>query len=843
MNKNNIGEPGGFNYSVLNKKSSVLDSIPVKSYVNKKVTPLRQSVYMEDTGYGIYECIDESDGELKIAGTFVAPLRIGGTYYIGGRITAYKGERQLYINEIKQMTPSTEKEIKSYLKFLEGIDDDEADKIYEIFKEKSIGVIKSTPTSISEKIPSIHPRLTINWQKNILELEKSEGCVTTLISIGLTLKQAKVLYDQYGEAVVDEIRDNPYSIARYIDNYGFDKCDKVAEIIGYDPSGIHRVTEGILHILKQGLIDGHCYLPVGQLVGQTKELLDINISDTELNKAVKSSGTSYTYNFGIFPYEVNLDTLRERQAQYKLNKQKGDKFPIVEITAKEIKTALNHLIIAGEIVAIEKKDIYLKKIYDAEIFIARRIMEIKKQETNEFKFAHQDIDEICKRKNISLEEKQRRAVVEFASGRGGFFILNGSAGCGKTFTLNLILEVLEMQYKREGDVCKVKVLAPTGKASKVASEATGRECMTVHRGLGFNPSIGFEFDSKNPIDAQCIVIDETSMLDIHLTKHLLDAVSSETKVIFMGDTKQLASVGAGNILHDIIDSNAVKVITLDVVKRQGLDSGIIKNANSIINGEMIKTYKDTADAFVMRKENTDSVQESIVNSIKEVQRVHGYSFEDIQVLCPQKGSAIGTDVLNYCIQEAFHVHEDEELSVLNKQIYVTNPKTGKSERRNLYFKKGDKVIHVRNNYNMTWYVKGQYWGYAEDFGTKGIMNGEIGIIEEIIKEEHFDSFKMRVVVKYDNKYVIYEDFFDELEHAFALTIHKSQGSQWKAVIVPVMMHNQKMLSNNLFYTAYTRAQKVCITIGQKEAIEYAVQNKDSGVRFTGLKNRLIELLS
>lgn len=832
---------GGFNFGVINKKSNALDDISLNKSIVKIVIPTYEILYKEETGYGVYECEDEHGEDLKITGVFLKPLTLGQTYEVNGKVVVYRGEKQISSETIKNIKPVNERGMISYLRTLKGLEFI-AEEIFEIFGMDVIDVLMADPMKVAKEIKGIGKKTVLSWQEELNKLKDDQQTLTILLKYGLTLKQARTIFEVHKEGVVYKIEQNPYFLSDELYGFGFAKCDKIAKQLGYDPKGMFRIQEGIMHVLKESSYEGHCYLPTSELIKQAKKLLNIPLTITETKKLLeKHKGkTSFIYKFEEFEYEVNYADLKNAYKAYyaEQNPYNRDekRFNIVDISAEEILKELDNLAQVNKIIYEDNK-VYLPYLYEAENIVAERIVSLSKYANSNFAHAKEDLDNLLKERNIVLEEKQREAVLEFSKGEGGFFILNGSAGCGKTFTLNIILEVIEMQYKREGKWCSIKVYAPTGKASKVASKATNRECMTVHRGLKYNPTTGFEHNINNPLDADVIVVDESSMLDIQLAKHLLCAIMDGTKVIFLGDTKQLPSVGAGNILHDMISSGVVKVVTLNVVKRQGKESGIIRNANKIINAEMISSCKDTKDAYVVRKNTPFDAQKAILKSIRQLMDGMNFSLEDIQVLCPQKTSLIGTDVMNYLIQQEFNP-DDSGLRVLNKRISITNPETNKTERVNLYFKKGDKVIHTKNNYNMPWYVKHNLFGYQEAFEIVGITNGECGVIEDIVKEEYFDSHKTKIIVRYEDKYVFYEDVFDELEHAYALTIHKSQGSQWQAVIIPIMRQNYNMLDNNLFYTGYTRAQKFCVVIGQEEAIRHAVKTFRTRQRYTGLQEKI-----
>lgn len=773
-----------YHYEVKLKNSNYLDKYNINQKVSLVCIVIKEYYYGEDNGFGVYE-VEYDENPFKITGIFPEQLKIGASYNFTGIVKVSKNERQLYIEKYELSKPINRKGIIEFLKILKGLDK-KAEELYELFGEDVIEIILNNPKEIVKQVKGVGEKTVLLWQEQIKQMNGIHKTMSKLFNYGLNIKQIRLLLDKYGNGVIYQIEENPYFLLSEIENFSFKKCDEIALKMGYEPCGMYRIQEGIKYVLSESLYEGHCFLPEDELIKRTK------------------------------------DTLR---------------YKTIEISEKQIKDEIANLEIANKIIRDENK-IYLNYIYRSEQKVAYKILSLIKNQDNSFEDVEKDLDNYLKEKGYQLEEKQREAVLTFTKGKGGFFILNGSAGCGKTFTLNIILDILEMQYKKINMPFTVKMFAPTGKASKVASKATNKEATTIHRGLRYNPEKGFEYHENNPLVADCIVIDESSMLDILLAKDLLSAIEDETKVIFLGDTKQLPSVGPGNILKDLIESNIVPTVTLNVVKRQGKDSGIIKNANKIINGEMIVSCKDTKDAYVKQKDNAIDTITTIIQAIKEIQKIFKFSLDDIQVLCPQKTSIIGTNSLNYILQKEFNTNDDEP-KVLNKVVKTIDLETKHEIEVPLYFKKGDKVIHIKNNYNAVWYFKHPQLGYQKDYEYIGITNGECGIIEEIIIEDIVGKVKNKIVVNYDGKYVIYEDNFDELEHAYAMTIHKSQGSQWKAVIIPILKQNIIMLNNNLLYTGYTRAQKFCFVVGQQEAIQYAISNRKILERYTSLKDMLL----
>ncbi|WCK57561.1 AAA family ATPase (plasmid) [Aneurinibacillus sp. Ricciae_BoGa-3] len=837
---------GGFNFGITNHKLDALEEIPLYTFLTKKIVIERAFTYREESGYGIYQGEDEKGDRIKVSGIFPTALLLGNTYEMKGKVVDFRGEKQLSVEIAKVTRPVTKNGIVAYLKNFDGLYKN-VEYLYELYGEEVLDLVAKDPNKIANEVNEIEKKSVLSWQDTIQKSEESQDSLNQLLEFGLNLRQAKKLFERYKEGVLEKIKQNPFLLTDEFPTFAFEKADKIARDFGYDPQGMYRIQEAIRHILKEATSQGHCYLPTEEMLERAKEVLTVRLTEEEmvtLLKDYRGKDTIY-YQIGGFVFPIRYKQLSQQFKQYRYETNRFEKekkrFVVIRTNRSDIQKELDNLATQNKVIVDDDK-VYLPDIYEAERKVASRVIALTHNSTKEFTNAEEDLNQLLKSEGISLEEKQREAVIEFTRGKGGFFILNGSAGCGKTFSLNLILRVLAMQYEKLNRRLDVKVFAPTGKASKVAGKATGIACMTIHRGLKFKPDAGFEHNESNPLDADCIVVDESSMVDILLAKNLLSAIPDETKVIFLGDTKQLPSVGAGNVLLDLIESHVLRIVTLNVVKRQGKDSGIIRNANRMIAGEMISTCHDTQDAFVLRKESMLDAQLALIKSIREVQKVKHYGIEDIQVLCPQKSSLVGTYAMNYLIQQEFNP-DNEDTKVLNKKIAVFNHRTKKEELVNLFFKRGDKVIHIRNNYDMLWYIKDKFAIYHQDYEMTGITNGETGVIEDIVKGKKSDPYKTRIIVRYEDGYVFYDDHFAELDHAFALTIHKSQGSQWRAVIIPIMKENYHMLDNNLFYTGYTRAQNFSVVVGQAASILHAIRTQKTRKRYTSLKERLVEMTS
>ena len=815
-----------------------------------KFVPSKEISYKYDTGYGVYhsEMITSKEDELpdtfKINGSFITPLDIGQSYEATGEVTIYRGKKQLKIKTIKKITPTNKRGIISFLKTLKGLGS-LAEIIYDEFEEKSLDVIRNNPKDLLSLSPSLYEELVLDWKKQLEEIKDDQGILAVLMGYGIKSYQAKKLYDEYKELVVAKIRENPYILSKEIKGYSFTNCDKVAQKIGFDPKSPLRINEAIMFVLNEAQYNGHTYLPKDILIERAKEVLAVKMNVTEMKKAYEenSSKDIFIYKYGHLSYKVEVSKILDALVDYDNAKNKKEKesakLIVVDFENKDIEDEFRSLELENRIV-IDAEKIYLKDFYESEMQVAHCISQIMKSEKKIEKGNIELIlDKYLSKNGIELKEKQREAVLTVASSFGGFTIIDGSAGSGKTFCLKIALKLIEFIYKRYNNYFESMILAPTGKASRVVAKATKQDAFTVHRALKYNPLNGYYFNATNKLPIDCLVLDESSMLDIDIARHLLEAIPPTTKVIFLGDTKQLPSVGAGNVLKDLIDSKNVNVVTLNVVKRQGEDSGIIKNASRIIDGEMIEDEPETNDAYLLNVRDAEEAHDKLFQTVELLKKT--FSFNEIQVLSPQRDGLIGTNFLNFLLQEKFNP-ENNEIRFKNKEISVTLPNDYKTTKFDLFFKKGDKVIHTKNNYTIDWYMLNGKKLLINPDGC-GVTNGECGRIIKLIEgKDEFGNIVRKIVVKYEDKYVIYENDFSELDHSYALTIHKSQGSEWDAVIIMMMFSSYNMLDNNLFYTGYTRAKSFVATIGEQNAIKHAVKTKKSIVRYTGLADRIQELL-
>ena len=557
--------------------------------------------------------------------------------------------------------------------------------------------------------------------------------------------------------------------------------------------------------------------------------------------ALNSKKAYYNYQYGNETYKIPMDIIKRDYSIYISAGSQNDKTEartiVIPITEKEIRAAITSLQMSDKL-AIEDGLLFIKRYYDEEFNIAYYIQQINR---NKVVINNLDIDKIvnnyCEKNNISLEQKQREAVIEICKNFGGINIINGAAGCGKTFCIKVALTILEKIYRNKYNTFSKVIIAPTGKATRVAFKATGIESYTIHRLLQYKPNEGFYYNSHNHLPYDCIVIDECSMLDTHLAYQLFSAIDSTTKVIMMGDTNQLPSVGSGNVFHDFINSEKIKVTTLNVIKRQGTDSGIVINARNIVDGVPITTQKERMDSIVIGVKDND-----FTSKIKKYcdKILENTPMEELQILSPMKKGITGTNYLNFLIQSLYNDNPDSNRFLKGKFDVKIDDETKMFE---LYFRVGDKVINTKNDYQMPWYYI-KDGTLFENSQKSGITNGEVGTIVKMIEyRDKYGDLNRKIIVKFEDKYIIYENDFDNLELAYAITIHKSQGSEWAAVMVVLNKQHKSMIDRNLFYTGITRSKQFCIVISDADTIAYGVRNTRSTKRNTGLQSRLQEMVS
>jgi len=699
------------------------------------------------------------EGEtLKLAGTYVQNPRFG---------------LQLSVSRVERIQPNTLQGIEKYLASgaIRGIGLKTAKQIVAHFGTETFDILENEPEKLAE-IKGISLKRALEFAESFHAQADQRRVMLFLQNYGITPAFAMRIYKRYKEETIDAIKSNPYRLADDIDGIGFKTADAIAFKLGISRDAPERIGAGVRFCLWEASSEGHTCIPTTQLVRQASELL-------------------------FAPAEV--------------------------IEGELVRMQMDRLIIREKVSTDEDNHdtmVFLSPLYYAEISVARKLSALSALNIASTSPENKhDLFAIEKETTMTLSEGQRAAVI--ASTTQGVLILTGGPGTGKTTTINTIIGLLESKG------LKITLAAPTGRAAKRMTEATGREAKTIHRLLEVtfmsedSRRQMFNKNEEDPIETDVLIVDEASMMDILLTQSLLKAVALGTRLILVGDVDQLPSVGAGNVLKDLIDSNALATARLTEVFRQAAESAIITNAHRINKGEYPEINDKEKDFFFIRRQNPEAVLQTIVNLVSE--RLPSYkSFDplhDIQVLSPMRKSSLGVVNLNNVLQAK-----------------LNPPSSNKQERefRATIFREGDKVMQIRNNYDATWEIKNQK-GIAISRG-EGVFNGDMGIINEIDDD-------LGVTVCFDDgRYVVY-DFsqLDELELAYAVTVHKSQGSEYRVVVIPVYNGPPMLLTRNLLYTAVTRAKVLAVLVGEPETLHRMVDNNRITFRHTALARRLHDM--
>ena len=660
--------------------------------------------------------------------------------------------KQFKIISWKEVLPATIYGIEKYLGsgLVKGIGPAYAKRIVEHFGVKTLEIIDDSPDSLKD-VRGIGKERVAKIKEAWVEQKGIKEVMVFLMHHGVSAVYAVKIYKEYGDESIKITEKNPYRLADDIWGIGFRTADKIAAKLGFDKESHERRKSGILYTLNQLSNDGHCFATPQQLLETAIELLEI------------------------------------------------DRFKILETISHMSDKDIGNIIKDS----IDGQDaFYLPSLYYSEIGVANKMLKISSSRSNNDKAAEYAFDDAVNllisstvsEIGIEYSEIQREAIKRAILSK--MLVITGGPGTGKTTT---ILGIISIFRKLDMDIL---LAAPTGRAAKRMEETCDMEAKTIHRLLGGKPPNTFTHDAENPLFGDVLIIDECSMIDIKLMHNLLRAVPDDMKVIFIGDVDQLPSVGAGNVLSDIISSGVIPVIRLDTVFRQAQNSDIIKNAHRINRGIFPGISNGRhSDFFFIEENDSDKIPQLIVDLCKErLPKHYGVdAVNDIQVLCPMKRSDNGTKSLNIALQEAL------------------NPTDLNIKKGGIEYRANDKVMQIRNNY------------------SKLCFNGDIGIIKEI------DVENREISVDFDDRIIQYGYAeLDELTLAYATTIHKSQGSEYPIVVIPITTQFFVMLKKNLLYTGITRAKKVLVLIGSKRAISIAVRNSEQAKRNTGLEKRLSE---
>ena len=675
---------------------------------------------------------------------------------------------QFKVNGYEESQPEDIDSMERYLGSgaIKGVGPALAARIVRHFKADTFRVIEQNPEELAE-IKGISERMAMEIADQLVEKRDMRRAMIYLGKLGIGMNLAVKIYKEYGESLYDIIRENPYRLADDMEGVGFKIADEIARNAGVEPDSPYRIKSGILYTLSRAMAGGHTYLPLDMLIHYAGELLGVPVTDGE-------------------------DVLTELMIEHK-------------ITVRE----------AGEV-----KAVYLASLYRTELSAAHRLSELAKEGSTDDKELERDISAIERGERIELEPMQREAVK--AAAVNGVLIITGGPGTGKTTTINTIIRYFESFGK------EIRLAAPTGRAAKRMTEATGREAQTVHRLLELSGNLGedgrdaaFERNEDNPLEADVIIIDEMSMVDIFLMNSLLKAVNVGTRLILVGDADQLPSVGPGNVLKDIIASDCFRVVKLNKIFRQSEAGDIIVNAHKINEGEMFEIGPSSKDFPFVKRNDANSIINAAVTLVKtKLPAYTGCAPEEVQVLTPTRKGMLGVERLN---------------EVLQQFLNPPQPDKAQKELGGVIFREGDKVMQTRNNYKISWEIRGRH-GIAVETGT-GIFNGDMGIIDEI------NLVMSELTVCFDEeKYVTYSfKEAEELEHAYAVTVHKSQGSEYPAVVLPLLDGPRMLMNRNILYTAVTRARKCICVVGSENTFYRMIENVNETKRFSSLAERIREV--
>ncbi len=846
----NMSSGKTFNYAPQTAANSPLSKYNVGDSVTKTVRTVN-CIYCNE-GFQVYqvELVDKEGYFISIVGTFPYRLSLNAYYNVSGEVAVDKrGEKQIKISSCESTFPTDYNGIITVLKTLHGLDT-QAHKLYEEIGPNVLELLKTDPEQVAARVKGIGKKRAKEWQLELLSRGENDREIRKLYELGLSPRQATRLVADYGIGVCDEVARNPYRLIDLLSGYTFKKCDSLALGSGtMDINNPDRIKAGIMYALTAFERKGNCAAVVNDFMDEVHSTLDFSVNSREAYGLLKSQkqGLVIPIKWGRKTYQISVDDLNTSLQEWEIaHRDNGDSSPfryIIEpISEKHITSSLFELKTGNHIV-FDTQDgveyVMTSAYYTAEKDIASSVRDFVANERMPFKAVQKALDDVLTQEKVVLEKNQREAVLRICEAHGGIFVLNGSAGCGKTFTLNILIKVLRMLYRNENKELDPCVLAPTGKAAKVASKATGLPTYTIHRALGLIADDTLTNTQQSLLN-NCVVVDEFSMVDTLLCSLLFGGIQKTAKVILLGDTAQLPSVRPGKVLRDIIDSHAVPVLTLTVVKRQENGSGVLENAKKIVAGENIETNITRknglkGNAYIIREFTAFSAQQRIINTVKTF-GLRAFQNGTVQVLCPIKAGAVGITVLNYLIQKELNPQVSPDRDVVYGKITIPN-RDGSEETYPAVFRVGDVVIHTKNNYNQPWFRKHPVNGYIESSGS-GVVNGDTGVIEDVKFFKDGNKVGHRVLyVKYDHHYIAYDNDFDELMLAYAMTIHKSQGSQWPVVICPIVQRIT-LLNRKLVYTMYTRAQDTNILIGNPDYINAAIQNDYEDKRCTLLLSRL-----
>lgn len=728
----------------------------------------------EDNGYTVFNIVYD-DEEITCVGVL--------SYINTGEFITAQGEfvkhavyyMQFKVTSYEFRAPDDAASVRRYLSSgaIKGIGEKMAERIVKTFGDDTFRIMEEEPERLAE-IKGISMSKAMDIANQLIDKKDIRKAMMFLQRYGIQMNLANKIFKRYGNDIYNILEQNPYRLADDIEGVGFRTADEIASRAGIKIDSEFRIKSGIFYVLNQATMQGHTYLPYDKLVRQVNELLLIDVQDYD-------------------KYLMDLTM---------------DKKIVVKVKDNV-------------------KCVYARMYYNMEANVAAMLNNLDVQIEEDQKFIDDRIARIEDKEGITLDDIQKEAVAKAV--RNGLVIVTGGPGTGKTTTINTIIKYFEL----EG--LEIRLAAPTGRAAKRMTEACGYEAQTIHRMLEISGGVSdgdrksaaaglsmfFERNEDNPLEADVIIVDEMSMVDISIMNSLLKAVSIGTKLILVGDVDQLPSVGPGNVLKDIIESGCFPVVKLERIFRQAAQSEIIINAHKINRGEAVVLNKYSKDFLFVHRNGADNIINAMKTLIKDkLPDYVGADVYDLQILTPSRKSNVGVERLNKIMQD-----------FLNPADAI------KQERQvgDVTFREGDKVMQIKNDYQLTWEKRSRY-GIPTEQGT-GAFNGDTGVIERI------STFDENVTVKFeDGRFVTYEfSQLDELELAYAITVHKSQGSEYPAVIIPMSQGPRMLMNRNILYTAVTRARKCVCLVGEEEIFRLMAGNVSESKRYSSLADRIEEI--
>ena len=732
----------------------------------------------EENGYSVLSVTDGSE-EYVLVGNFTY-ISEGERIEATGRMVEHSiyGE-QLAVESYEIKAPEDTLAIERYLGSgaIKGVGAALAKRIVKKFKADTFRILEEEPERLSE-VKGISEKMAMSISAQVEEKREMRQAMLFLQQYGISMNLALKIYRHYGQKLYSVIQNNPYQLADDIQGVGFKIADEIASRVGIFTDSDYRIKSGLFYALLQASGNGHTYLPEAELLHNASELLSVETGRMEKH-------------------------LMDLQMEKKLVVKEKD----------------------GE------RIVYPAQFYYMELNTARMLHDLNVHSKIPAQQIRTRLLKLTEQDPFPLDELQEQAVYEAAG--HGLLIITGGPGTGKTTTVKTIIRYFEQEEMG------ILLAAPTGRAAKRMSEATGRESKTIHRLLELTgipagdsgaeaagesrlEGMHFERNEENPLEADAIIIDEMSMVDISLIHALLKAVTVGTRLILVGDVNQLPSVGPGNVLRDMIESGKFPVVKLTKIFRQAAQSDIIVNAHKINAGEQVPLNKRSRDFLFIRREHPADITKDMMILIKDKlpDYVHA-PMEEIQVMTPMRKGALGVEQLNRLLQEQFN---------------PPGPSKKEKEAGGTVFRTGDKVMQIKNNYQLAWEVRNRY-GIPVKTG-EGVFNGDIGIVREI------NHFAETLEVEFDEGRRAEYSFrqLEELELAYAITIHKSQGSEYPAVVIPIYPGPRMLMTRNLIYTAVTRAKACVCLVGIPEVFQAMVDNATEQKRYSGLKDRILEIL-